>query len=191
MLETENAESCEAGRPTETYTRTSYGRENLKPPSILAWFASLAMVCVVLVNLFLPRGDDRYLRGAGAVVLVLASVFIFAPFFLLWKRGRIEDGKTYMQTNTVVDQGLYALIRHPQYLGYMLLAGGFALLAQNWLAFLLAATGTACFYIQAVQEERYCLHRHGEPYEEYLQRVPRFNIILGIVRLRGLGVARR
>ena len=88
-----------------------------------------------------------------------------------------------MQTDAVVDQGLYAITRHPQYLGYIFLACGFALLSQHWAAFLLAAAGSTFFYLQAVREERSCFARFGEPYEQYLWRVPRFNIVLGIVRL--------
>jgi protein-S-isoprenylcysteine O-methyltransferase Ste14 len=183
MLETEKAKPYEAARPTEIHTRTSHGSENLKPPRFLAWLASLAMVSLMLVNLFLQRGDNPYLRGAGVVVLVLASVFIFAPFFLLRKHGRIKDGETYMQTNTVVDQGLYAITRHPQYLGYMFFACGFALLSQHWVAVLLAAVAVPLFCLQAVKEEHYCLTQLGEPYEQYRRRVPRFNLILGIMRL--------
>ena len=165
----EEAERPGAGEPGKT--------------SLLAWLASLATIAPILSALLLPRGDNRYLRGAGVVVLVLAAVFAFVPFLLLRKHGRIEDGKTYMETDAVVDQGLYSITRHPQYLGYMLLAGGFGLLSQHWAALLLAAVGVTLFYCQAVKEERYCLDRLGEPYAQYLRRVPRFNVILGIVRL--------
>jgi protein-S-isoprenylcysteine O-methyltransferase Ste14 len=88
-----------------------------------------------------------------------------------------------MRTRTIVDQGLYAITRHPQYLGYMFLACGFALLSQHSQVFLLAALGVTFFYLQALKEERYCLARLGEAYSQYLRRVPRFNIVLGIVRL--------
>ncbi len=88
-----------------------------------------------------------------------------------------------MQTRTVVDRGLYAITRHPQYLGYMFFAWGFALLSQHWMAVLLATVGASLFYMQAVREERYCLAQLGEPYKQYLQQVPRFNIILGVLRL--------
>ena len=161
MPETELPKPYKPGRPTEAHTRACHGGANLKPPRFLAWLASLATVSVMLVNLLLPKGENSTLRSAGLVTLVLAGVFIFAPFFLLRKHGGLQDGRTYMQTNTTVDQGLYAIIRHPQYLGYVLLAGGFALLSQHWLAFLLAAAAVACFYIQAVQEEKYCLHQLG------------------------------
>ena len=169
-------------RPT-VQERTSDDDCQLKPPRLFAWLASLATVGTILVPQFLARGDNPYLRGAGVFLLALAAVFIFTPFFLLRKHGRIEDGETYMQTRIVVDQGLYAITRHPQYLGYMLLAWGFTALSQHWLAALLAAVGCAFFYLQAVREERYCLAQLGEPYQQYLLRVPRFNLVLGIVRL--------
>jgi protein-S-isoprenylcysteine O-methyltransferase Ste14 len=119
----------------------------------------------------------------GAFVLLLAGVFIFAPFCLLTKHGGVADGQTYVRARIVVDQGLYAITRHPQYLGYIFLACGFALLSQHWVAVLLAAVGATFFHLQAVREERYCLVQLGEHYEQYLRRVPRFNFILGIVRL--------
>jgi protein-S-isoprenylcysteine O-methyltransferase Ste14 len=155
----------------------------LRPPRLFAWLASGVTIGLIVVSQFLARGDDPYLRGAGVFVLLLAGVFIFAPFYLLTKYGRRKDGQTYMQAEIVVDRGLYAITRHPQYLGYTFLACGFALLSQHWVAALLAVVGGTLFYVQAVREERYCLARFGELYERYRQRVPRFNAILGITRL--------
>jgi protein-S-isoprenylcysteine O-methyltransferase Ste14 len=162
-----------------------------EPAQLVAWLATLATLGTILVPQFLARGDSAYVRGVGVFVLALAAALIFSPFFLLRKHGQIEDGGTYMQTRIVVDQGLYAIIRHPQYLGYILLALGFAALSQHWLTALLAAVSTTLFYLQAAAEERTCLARLGEPYKQYLQRVPRFNLILGIVRrMRRPGTAR-
>ncbi len=180
ILETEKAK-YEAERPTETHTRTFHASENLKPPNLFVWLASLVTISIILVSQFLARGGNPYLRGAGVFVLLLAGVFIFAPFYLLTKYGGKGD-QTYMQTRTVVDRGLYAITRHPQYLGYMFLACGFALLSQHWVAVLLAVAGATFFYLQAVREERYCLAQLGEPYEQYRRRVPRF-IVLGMIRL--------
>ena len=153
-----------------------------EPPKLFAWLASAVTVSLIIVTQFLPRGDDPYLRGTGVFVLLLAGVFIFGPFYLLTKHGG-KDGQTYMQARIVVDRGLYAITRHPQYLGYIFLACGFALLSQHWVAVLLAVVGATFFYLQAVREERYCLAQLGEPYEQYLGRVPRFNLILGIIHL--------
>ncbi len=155
----------------------------LKPPKLFAWLASAVTVSLIVVTQFLARGDDPYLRGAGVFVLLLAGVFIFGPFYLLAKHGGAKDDQTYMQARIVVDRGLHAITRHPQYLGYIFLACGFALLSQRMVAVLLAIVGATFFHLQAVREERYCLAQLGEPYEQYLRRVPRFNIVLGIMRL--------
>jgi protein-S-isoprenylcysteine O-methyltransferase Ste14 len=154
----------------------------LKPPRLFVWLASASTISLLIAAQFLPRGDNPVLRGTGVFVLLLAGFFIFAPFYLLSKHGGGKTDQTYMQAAEIVDKGLYAITRHPQYLGYMLLACGFALLSQHWAALLLGIVGTLLFYIQAVQEEEHCLTQFGEPYAQYLQRVPRFNIILGILR---------
>jgi len=155
----------------------------LKPPRLFAWIAFGITISLIIFTQFLPRGGDPYLRGTGVFVLLLASVFIFAPFYLLAKYGETKDNQAYMQTGVVVERGLYAITRHPQYLGYIFLACGFALLSQHWVAVLLAFVGATFLYLQAVREERYCIAQLGDPYEQYLRRVPRLNFILGIVSL--------
>ena len=182
MSEKEKGTTKGSERLAKVQGRTSDNGCQPKPPKLFAWLASVVTISLIIVTQFLARGNDPYLRGTGVFVLLLAGVFIFAPFYLLTKHGG-KDGQTYMQARIVVDRGLYAITRHPQYLGYIFLACGFALLSQHWVAVLLAVVGATFFHLQAVREERYCLAQLGEPYEQYLRRVPRFNIVLGIVRL--------
>ena len=183
MVEIERVQHQGEAKSADRQTADRDSGEERKPPSLFAWLASLVTILLLIASQFLERGDNAYLRGMGMAMLVLAGVFIFAPFFLLQKHGQSQDSRTYMQTEAIVDLGLYAIIRHAQYLGYMLLVGGFALLSQHWLAVLLAVLGITFFYLQALREERYCLARFGEPYAGYAGQVPRFNIVLGIVRL--------
>jgi hypothetical protein len=75
VFEEETNSQSGGGRPEETQICTS------RRGKLLTWFASLAAVSVVLVNLFLPQGSTPYLHGLGAAVLVVSSVFIFSPFF--------------------------------------------------------------------------------------------------------------
>jgi protein-S-isoprenylcysteine O-methyltransferase Ste14 len=158
-------------------------RPHLGPPKAFAWVASLTSLILILVSLAVEHGDNPALRLLGVGMLLLVAFLIFPPFWVLAQRGRQAKGKSYLQTTTVVDQGPYAVIRHPQYLGYILLGVGFALLSQHRVVILLAWIAATCFYLQAIEEERYCLTRLGQDYQDYLQRVPRFNLVLGIVRL--------
>jgi protein-S-isoprenylcysteine O-methyltransferase Ste14 len=182
MPGTDKIEPKDTQKKIQERTRLD-GNSRSTPPRHFAWIASLATISLIMLTQLVARGDNPYLRGVGVFTLVLAGVFAFLPFVLLAKHGRIRDGGSYMQTSVVVDRGLYAISRHPQYLGYMLFAGGFALLSQHWAVVLLAVIGVMGLYFQALQEERYCLTRLGEPYNQYLRRVPRFNFLLGILRL--------
>ena len=87
-----------------------------------------------------------------------------------------------MDTTRVVDSGLYSIVRHPQYLGYILFMATFSLLAQRMLVTCLAILAVALMYLSAAAEEGECSERLGEPYREYLRRVPRFNILAGVFR---------
>lgn len=145
--------------------------------------ASILLVILLLLTIFLPEGENPYLRAAGVFILALAALFMFLPFYFLSRFGMAAKGESYMQSRQVVDRGPYAIVRHPQYLGYALLACGFALLRQHWAIILLAVLGSVFFYLQVVEEEKTCLSKFGEAYRQYCQRVPRFNFILGLIRI--------
>lgn len=145
--------------------------------------ASLLIVILLLVTILLPEGENLYLRYTGVFILVLAALFMFLPFYYLSRYGQAAKDEAYMQSRQVVNRGPYAILRHPQYLGYMLLGCGFALLRQHWATILLAVLGAIFFYLQAMEEEKICLSRFGEDYRQYSRRVPRFNFILGLMRV--------
>jgi protein-S-isoprenylcysteine O-methyltransferase Ste14 len=140
---------------------------------------------LVVAAIVVPRGNSRALRAAGVTALIGSALFTIPPIFALKRHGQGEEAGSYMATSRVVDRGPYALVRHPQYLGYMLLAWGFALLTQHWAVIVLAAVGTLSFYLQALAEERACLAQFGASYAQYRERVPRFNVVLGVVRWLG------
>ena len=148
-----------------------------------AWIASLASILLVVAAVVVPRGDNLALRAAGVTLLIASALFTISPIFALKRHGQGEEASVYMATSRVVDRGPYALVRHPQYLGYMLLDWGFALLTQHWAVAVLAAVGTMGFYLQALAEERACLAHFGASYAQYRRRVPRLNVVTGVVRL--------
>lgn len=152
-------------------------------PKLFAWIASTTLIILIIASQFLPRGYHPGLRLGGVVILLTAPLFIFLPFFLLSNYGKNEVEGTYIQTSKVVNKGLFAILRHPQYLGYMMLGVGFTLLSQNLVVLCLAVISIICFYLQAIKEEEYCLNQFGEVYENYLLQVPRFNFILGVWRV--------
>jgi protein-S-isoprenylcysteine O-methyltransferase Ste14 len=155
---------------------------NPRPPQILDWFAVAAFGSLILSSQVCERGSSRLLRCVGVVCLVLAPAFFIPPFILLKKHGQTDRGRPFFDTNIPVDRGLYAVVRHPQYLGYILVTVGFVLLSQHVATALLGAIAIVFFYLHTLKEEGFCMHHLGRGYEDYCRRVPRFNVVKGIMR---------
>jgi protein-S-isoprenylcysteine O-methyltransferase Ste14 len=157
-------------------------QEDQRNPHFLDWIAALFTIVLLVLNHFLERGGVLLLRRIGVIVLLGALLLAFLPIFTLRKHGRVQEGTSYWNTSVVVDRGLYSIVRHPQYLAYMLFNLGFMLLSQNCVIVLLGALAIAFFYLHTIDEERFCRMTFGEEYEQYIRKVPRFNLLLGIIR---------
>lgn len=82
----------------------------------------------------------------------------------------------YLQRNRVVARdGPYRLVRHPLYLGSLLIGSGLAVLAEHWLLWLVAFIGLYLgFYLPAMHVEELRLQSlFGPEYQEYMDEVPR------------------
>ena len=79
----------------------------------------------------------------------------------------------------VVHNGIYARLRHPRYLVYMLLVASMAFLTGALAIFLLAILNVLLYQILAPLEERELLDQYGLHYETYRRSVPRFVPRLG------------
>jgi protein-S-isoprenylcysteine O-methyltransferase Ste14 len=119
----------------------------------------------------------------GWAILLGAMALIALPLVLLPREGQAPRGGGVTQTTAVVTTGVYAMIRHPLYLGWMLSYVALVLIAQHWLVALVAVAGAACMYLICKHEERRLLARLGEEYARYMGEVPRVNLLTGIVRL--------
>jgi protein-S-isoprenylcysteine O-methyltransferase Ste14 len=95
---------------------------------------------------------------------------------------KCPDAYGYLLTTTVAQRGLYAVVRHPQYLGYDFLAWGLATFFLYWGTILPAIAVTVGFAIQARAEEDHLLDRFPDAYRAYRRTVPRFGLLTGLVR---------
>ena len=110
-------------------------------------------------------------------------VLIALPLILLPRKGQAPHGGDVTQTTTVVTTGIYAVIRHPLYLGWMLGYVSLVVIGQHWSIALVAIAGIAILYGICMQEDDRLLVRFGEEYARYQRSVPRVNMASGILRL--------
>jgi protein-S-isoprenylcysteine O-methyltransferase Ste14 len=156
--------------------------DNLKRNSLIYGAACLTVAEMILAQVV----DGRFLptlRYLAPLCGIVSLGLMFWPMFTLQRQGQAPPGENYMQATRLVEGGLFAVVRHPQYLGYMGLNLTFILIAQHWLVLLLGLAAIALFYRYARQEEKHLLAKFGRAYEAYMRRVPRFNLLLGIARL--------
>jgi protein-S-isoprenylcysteine O-methyltransferase Ste14 len=77
--------------------------------------------------------------------------------------------------HTVIDTGVYSIVRHPLYAGDALVMVGIPLWLESYAAALLASVPIATVALRILFEERF-LRRELEGYEAYTQRV-RYRLI--------------
>ena len=119
----------------------------------------------------------------GAVVWLFGMVLVMAPIIMFPRKGGVPKGKSFVRTTQLVDTGIYALVRHPQYTGgvYSIFITT-VLLYPHWLFLLLGSIGIFVIYMSCREEDQRLIQQFGENYLAYMKRVPRMNIFLGIVR---------
>jgi len=119
----------------------------------------------------------------GCVVWVFGMVLVMAPIIMFPRRGGVPKGKSFVSTTRIVDTGIYALVRHPQYTGgiYAIFVTTF-LWYPHWLFAVLGIVGSVLTYLSIKEEDKRLLEKFGDEYVTYMRRVPGMNIFLGIMR---------
>jgi protein-S-isoprenylcysteine O-methyltransferase Ste14 len=127
-----------------------------------------------------PQGNIP-LINTGWIILWISAIFGWLPIYTFRKKGNVK-GRSYIHTSTLVDSGVYGIVRHPQYLAGVLISLALPLISQHWLVALLGLISAPLYYLNTYDEEKDNIGKFGAVYEQYMERVPRMNFILGIIR---------
>jgi protein-S-isoprenylcysteine O-methyltransferase Ste14/ubiquinone/menaquinone biosynthesis C-methylase UbiE len=138
---------------------------------------------IILVFVFYNYYSFDLLVYAGWVLLVFSVVIIFLAGGEFRKKGGVSKGESIVHTTVLVDSGVYAVIRHPQYLGFISFVLALVLMSQHWLSVISGVLGSALFYKDVLREEQMSVEKFGDDYRRYMERVPRMNFLIGILRL--------
>ena len=120
----------------------------------------------------------------GIMVWVFGMVLVMAPIVMFPRKGGVAKGKAFVNTTRLVDTGIYAIVRHPQYTG-----GIYAIFLTtilwypHWLFVVLGIIGIAVIYMGCREEDQRMIDKFGDDYKSYMERVPRMNFIAGFARL--------
>jgi len=95
--------------------------------AVLDWIAYILLVLcfpmnpLVILNVIEPNPElIKVLLYLGWVIWALGMVLVMAPIIIFPRRGGVAKGLPFVYTTRLVDTGIYAMVRHPQYLGGIL-----------------------------------------------------------------------
>ncbi|MGB3272964.1 MAG: isoprenylcysteine carboxylmethyltransferase family protein [Xanthobacteraceae bacterium] len=122
----------------------------------------------VLMLLFAPAWEHTVHRHIEAVgLLFLAMCIVGRSVSSLYISG-------YKNAH-LIDTGPYSICRNPLYTFSIIGAAGIGALSGSVIVSLITAAATwLVFRIVVTREEQFLLSEHGQKYERYLSRVPRF-----------------
>ena len=147
---------------------------------------SLLFISQIIVGIYLISvvSQIEILAYIGVGLYVFSGwIFGMLPVIEFRKKGGVKKGKSYIQTTKLVDTGIYSIIRHPQFTTWMLWAIAGMLLFQHWIVILLGFPIIPLTYIDLLRADKRLTEIFGDEYKKYMQKVPRVNFLLGIIRL--------
>ena len=139
----------------------------------------VAMAAQLCLLFLLPTGRSSWLGGLGWGLFALSAVLGWSPIVALRRRGAVPKGRSYVHTTHLVTSGPYAVVRHPQFLAGDLLAAAVMCITQHWATVLPGVVGIAANRLSMFAADRDLLVKFGEPYAEYMARVPRASLLVG------------
>jgi protein-S-isoprenylcysteine O-methyltransferase Ste14 len=108
----------------------------------------------------------------GAVLVVLGLVIRIVSIMTLRQYFTYSVAK--VESHKLIETGLYKNIRHPGYLGQLLIFLGLSISLSNWLSILLMMLPVAIGYLYRIKvEERFMSEQLGEVYLNYQKRTKR------------------
>jgi protein-S-isoprenylcysteine O-methyltransferase Ste14 len=142
---------------------------------------SIVRVVVILLLLgalfFLPFADrlnigvmfnSQAVRWAGLVLFVLGTSLVFWSGLIL---GRFYSGEvTIQKDHLLITSGLYRYIRHPRYLGGIILGIGLSLIFSSWIGLALSIPFIGLILLRIRDEEALMYKEFGQESEEYCKQ---------------------
>ncbi|MEZ4862804.1 MAG: isoprenylcysteine carboxylmethyltransferase family protein [Caldilineaceae bacterium] len=140
-------------------------------------------IAVFLVLLMLPGFDRRFGWSAVPTWLVLAAdlLILLGYLFVVWTLLENEYAARTVEVEAqqrVITTGPYALVRHPMYVGIILITIASALALGSYWALIPAALFLPLIIARILNEEA-VLHRELTGYDDYCQAV-RYRLLPGV-----------
>ena len=133
----------------------------------------------ISVAVFFYLSSTLDVPDASLLIRTLAWIILASGVFLI-----VLSTATLIRNREtgLIDRGIYAIVRHPMYLGAMLAFLSWIFFLPHWIVALVSFVNIAVVYWFILQGERQNLIKFGDAYISYMENVPRINLLAGIMR---------
>lgn len=148
---------------------------------VLAWFTALGLALG-----YFPALAERHefwtidgdtIRWIGVTLYIIGGILRMYPVFVL---GRRFSGFVAIQPgHTLVTDGIYAVVRHPSYLGLLVNAVGWSFTFRSTVGLILTALMLIPLVARMNSEENLLLSEFGDEYERFRAQT-RWRLIPGL-----------
>jgi protein-S-isoprenylcysteine O-methyltransferase Ste14 len=114
----------------------------------------------------------QFLQYFGIVFFLVGMILLILSIISL----------TRNKTGDLLQTGGYGIVRHPMYLGAILLFFAMVLFLPHWIMFILVSINIIIIYYFMLTGEEHNIRKFGADYREYMVHVPRMNLVLGLFR---------
>jgi protein-S-isoprenylcysteine O-methyltransferase Ste14 len=141
-------------------------------------FLGQIILCVTAYNFL---GLDRLLYLGWTLLAIALLIGMSARRTFQEAAGESQEDTSF-ESDVIVDSGWYGIVRHPIYLSFIGVIVSLMLISQHWLSIILGLPWIVYLYLSMISVERIRFDRFGEPYQDYMAKVPRVNLVLGGIR---------
>jgi len=158
------------------------GDYDWKKDKFMVLYSLLLLIQIVASAYYYNSMGNRASVHLGWLTLVGGLLLASMGWQELKKEGGAPEGESPLRSTELVNTGIYSVVRHPQYLGFMMVVPALMLLSQHWLSVAMGVPGGLLFYMDVRKADGMLLEKFGEEYRRYMGDVPGLNLVVGIIR---------
>ena len=124
----------------------------------------IIMPFTLIYSIFLPLQLGMWWFYTGLLIYLLGLVMVFM----------VSISFSSAPLGEPLSKGVYAISRHPQYLGGFLAYAGIGIACASWVFLLCALVWIVSWQFAVDEEERILLEKYGDEYRQYMNQTPRW-----------------
>ena len=123
-----------------------------------------------------------FYNSANLATLLYAGWIILACGLAILIISSQTRRRAHRVSETLIQSGIYAYVRHPEFLGHMLMIISLTFMAQHPISAAIGLVLLLLLCIEIVEEDKRNIEKFGDAYKDYMKKVPRINLLAGIIK---------